>query len=103
MKEQLQNELADLIAKQSEAHEAYVQTTVLVKQKQIELYQFETGLNTGDKVQFKDGRQLKTGEVTGFKVQYGSPTVIVAEHKKDGTIGKRTRDYFYGGEVTKIN
>ena len=70
----------------------------------IDLYKLQTGFKVGDKVQYKDGRKIVTGEITSFKVQYNSATCVVTLHKSDGTLGLRTKDYFYShSELTVIS
>lgn len=69
---------------------------------QKELYLLETGFAIGDAIQFKDGRLLKTGQLTGFRNKYGKVYPILRLHKKDGKLGERLVDTFYS-ELTKVS
>lgn len=73
-----------------------------INQLQIDVYSLTNGLQIGDKVQWQDGKEIKTGELSGWRQKYDSVEPIVTLHKKDGTLGLRTKDYWWQSQPVKV-
>lgn len=101
MENTLQEQLiyAELTAK--EIRQTLSDATDKIRELKIAIYKEKTGFVIGDKVKFNYGGE-KTGEVIGFQYKYSEVNVIVAFHKKDGSVGQRTKDYWYSGLPVKI-
>jgi len=99
-------ELKDQLAKnKAELKIVYDQRDRLneeAKQILIDIYGLETGLKIGDDVEFKDGKEMKKGRLTSLRVRYESVEPVITLYKKDGTLGERTKDWFYDNKFTKI-
>ena len=52
----------------------------------VAIYKGQTGLRKGDRLRLKSG---KSGEITGFRVNYSSVNPIMRFYKKDGSLGER--------------
>lgn len=70
-----------------------------VNQLKIDEYLNKTGFQIGCQMKITDRKGgVTTGVLTKVNVKYGTAEPFITLHKKDGTLGLRTKDYFYNSE-----